>query len=1192
MYKIPSSSQFEVLLEQIKPGQTQKIPGPTHPFLIAYLLHHLKPIGPYILVSMQNSLLSQIHEALRFFEPEQKVFSFNSELEEHGFSRQKEMKWLQLMAKAQIAIKTDIFMLNPKKLIQKTIPPDLLKKKSLFIKKNQLLPVNFSTFLINLGYHNRDRVEQMGEFSMRGAVLDIFCPLNGPLRTELIGNEITQIKTFDIKSQRSTREIEEAQISPASQWSVYEKKDYWEKVKKHINSKEGAFFIPFSFQDWNRFLLQGEMALYTEDISKTFTFESHQKKGPKDKNTEEKIKNLYDFLKAWKAPFVYNSPFTFLNHFSLCPFIWNLDEPNFLNNHLLSWKAEITDRCKNQKFYPSFADMYQTKKRVENVREAIFDSLSSVNSKNLTSSLSKNFTLLEKDEQLQEHLEKHSLTIFSSKKFFKKQEWPKYIKKQRRQGTLIFISAGREQTQKELKETLETSNLQIGKENLWFERKESQQGNPKIVHLVQGFSFENLIWLEENLFLLKADSFLSPIKKKASPPEENIKALSFNFAELKPGDLVVHKQYGIGLFQQLKFLDLGTGKNEFLILKYKDNDLLYVPIHAFHLIQKYSGPLINNQQILDKLGDKKWFNTKEKVKKRIKNMTMELMNLYSLRNSLKRKKFSIAGENLKKFETEFPFQETPDQKKAIEDIWNDLTQKDTPTDRLICGDTGFGKTEVALRACFKVIEEGFQVCLIAPTTILSFQHFERFKERLANWPISIYLLNRFTSTSERKHILKETKSGKADILIGTHRILSRDTYFKKLGLLIIDEEHLFGVKSKEKIKNWHTYVDTINLSATPIPRSLSMSLSGLREISLILTPPLNRKSIKTFISPFKKELIKKAILKEQERKGQVIFIHNRISDIFKIENQLKTLLPSLRIRTAHGKMKNLQEKIVLDFLQEKFDLLLCTTIVESGMDFPKAGTLFINQAEQFGLSQLHQLRGRVGRSERQSYCYLLTDPHKKISQTALERLKIIQENNQPGAGITIAQYDLEMRGAGELMGAEQSGFLQNIGYEMYFDFLQENISTLKDEKAISPEPDLQFKQPAFIPRNYIPHEKMRLVFYKKLASALSKEETEKIKTELEDFAGPLPLETTHLFLLNQLRLIAKSLHARELSYRNPWLYISFEENSPLSHLQIAKWVKDGFCHLHNQNTLKFFLKEENLEKILKILEKLISSLKI
>ena len=303
--------------------------------------------------------------------------------------------------------------------------------------------------------------------------------------------------------------------------------------------------------------------------------------------------------------------------------------------------------------------------------------------------------------------------------------------------------------------------------------------------------------------------------------------------------------------------------------------------------------------------------------------------------------------------------ETPDQKKAIQDVIKDLTDKDPPADRLICGDTGFGKTEVAMRAVFKVIEDGYQVAILSPTTLLSFQHFETFKSRFKNWPVSVFLLNRWTPLKERRHVLKKIKEGTGDILIGTHRILSRDIHFKKPGLLIIDEEHLFGVKSKEKIKNWHAYIDTLSLSATPIPRSFSMSLSGLRDISLILTPPLNRKAVKTFISSFNESLIKKAVLKERERNGQIIFIHNRIASIYEVERKLKEFLPSIRIRVAHGKMKNLQEKIVLDFFQQKFDLLLCTTIVESGMDFTQAGTLFIDRAEQFGLSELHQLRGRV-----------------------------------------------------------------------------------------------------------------------------------------------------------------------------------------------------------------------------------------
>ena len=757
---------------------------------------------------------------------------------------------------------------------------------------------------------------------------------------------------------------------------------------------------------------------------------------------------------------------------------------------------------------------------------------------------------------------------------------------------MVFISVGKKEKRQELKLKLESEGMKAREENLWFDMKESQKRDSLIVHLIQSFSCEHLLWPEENILLLKADSFLPQKRLKTDLPVENKKALSFDFAELQSGDLVVHRQYGIGCFKNLKVLNFGTGENEFLILEYKGRELLYVPVYSLHQVQKYSGPSSPNKFLLDKLGDIRWLNKKEKVRKRIQDLTLELMNLYNLRSSLKRKKFSKKGADFKKFESEFPFQETIDQEKAIEDVLRDLTQREQPADRLICGDTGFGKTEVAMRAAFKVIEEGLQVCLMAPTTLLSFQHFERFKERFNTWPVIIRLLNRFTPSRERKQILKEIKEGKVDILMGTHRILSRDIHFKKPGLLIIDEEHLFGVKSKEKIKNWYSHVDTISLSATPIPRSLSMSLGGMRDMSVILSPPLNRKAVKTFISPFRESLIKKAILKELDRTGQVIFIHNRIANIYDMEKRLKAFLPSVRIRTAHGKMKDLQQRIVLDFFHQQFDLLLCTTIVESGMDFPKAGTIFINQPEQFGLSQLHQLRGRIGRSERQSYCYLLIDQHKKIPQKALERLRIIQENNQPGAGLMIARHDLETRGGGELMGAEQSGFLQDVGYEMYFELLREHISSLKKEEVSAPEPDLQFKKPAFIPKSYIPHEKTRLIFYKKLALTSSEKEVEKIKTELIDCAGPLPEETENLILLSHCRPLAKKWHIRELSHHPPWLYISFAESTPMPVPRILKWIEEGLCEWHNtggwnsQNTLKFPLKEEQLSNILDLLKKI------
>ena len=1160
---------FETLFEQLKPGQNRKIPFFPHPFLIAYLLHNLNHTGPHILVSSQKDLLVKIKKILLLLEPEQKVFSLIDIpfpwQETFDISHSTESQYLKLIALAHTTSSSDIFMVHPQTFKQRVVPPDLFRKKVFHLKQGQRLPWPFSPILINLGYQSRDYVEQIGEFSIRGAVLDICCPiasdrsaLSGdllsnsscPLRIELMGDEIIQIKMFDVNTQKNLREITEAVLPPIREWSVYDKKDTYQKIKNIINSRNKERNSFPSFREWN--LILNSQSLNIMNFEKTLLFE-------KTTDPSSKLSNrirTFDFLSSWRAAFIHQSPFTILDHFN-SPLIWNLDEPDDLKETLHLWKEEIQNFSTENSCYPSFSDMCLSDRNTEKSREITFDPLS--------------------DPELTYSIPPSSF----SKNFFKNPIWTEQIKKQREKGMLVFICAGKEKTRKELKSRLAPAGIKAKEEEAWFNMKEAQQRDSLIVHLIQSFSCENLTWPQKNIIFLKADSFsFDVIQKKKVFSKEYKQALSFS--ELTPGDLVVHKQHGIGLFKKLELLDFGTGENEFLILKYKEGDLLYVPVYALHQVQKYSSPSspATNEHLLDKLGDTRWLNTKEKAKNRMRDMTMELVNLYNMRSSLKRKMLSSTSENFEKFEAEFPFTETPDQKKAIEDIIKDLTQKEQPMDRLICGDTGFGKTEVALRAAFKVIEEGFQICLIAPTTILSFQHFERFKERLNNWPIIIRLLNRFTSPQEKKQILRETKEGKVDILIGTHRILSRDIHLKKPGLLIIDEEHLFGVKSKEKIKSWYSHVDTISLSATPIPRSLSMSLSGIRDMSVILTPPLNRKGVHTFISPFREELIKKAISKEMNRKGQVIFIHNRISDIHTVEEKLKKLLPSVRIRMAHGKMKDLQQKIVLDFFHQQFDLLLCTTIIESGMDFPKANTLFINQAEQFGLSQLHQLRGRVGRSERSSYCYLLVDQRKKIPQPAMERLKIIQENNQPGAGITIAQYDLEMRGAGELMGAEQSGFLQNIGYEMYFEFLRETISSLKGEQTVlAPEPDLKFKQPAFIPRNYIPHEKTRLIYYKKLATASSEEEIEQIKTELKDFAGALPEEAENLILFSHIRWLAKKAHIRELSHNPPWLYMSLAESTPLPTSQILQWIEKGLCEWQNKSALKFTLNSKILTSL-------------
>ena len=784
-----------------------------------------------------------------------------------------------------------------------------------------------------------------------------------------------------------------------------------------------------------------------------------------------------------------------------------------------------------------------------------------------------------------------SLQPLNVKHFFKNPDWPARVKEQREKGMFVFISAQNKALKEDLKKQLKLYHLYGENKAPYFEMKQRQEKNVLCLHLIENLSFKSLMWPEEGLLFLNPEKSKAPafkeLKEISKPQEENGKSL--HFATLKPEDLVIHRRYGFGLFKGLRLLDFGEGKSEFLTLEFKDKDKLYVPAQDLHQVQKYfSVQGLKSQKMLDKLGGSRWAESKKRVEKKIKDMTLELMNLYSLRACLKRKSFSPKNSaEFKQFEQDFPFQETPDQKKAIQDILQDLTQKDSPADRLICGDTGFGKTEVALRASFKVIEQGFQVCFIAPTTVLSFQHLETSKKRFQNHPMNIRLMNRFTPLEQQRQILRELKQGQVDMLIGTHRLLSRDIYFKKLGLLIIDEEHLFGVKSKEKIKNRYSRVDTLSLSATPIPRSFSMSLSGIRDMSLILSPPLNRKSLKIEISLFKDQVIKEASQREIKRGGQIIFIHNRVKSLPALEDKLKKLLPSARIRTAHGKTKDL-EQVAVDFLQKKFDLLLCTTIVESGMDFPNAGTMFIHQPEKFGLSELYQLKGRVGRSSRQAYCYMLTCPQKALSEEAAQRLRIIQENNHLGAGIKIAQYDLEMRGAGSLMGREQSGFLQEVGHEMYFELLRDSIFTVKKEEPPI-EPELKFVKPAFIPKDFIPREKARLLFYKKLSLANSEKELLQIQQELEDFTGKLlPEETHNLIFISLIRLLAKKARIRELSYNFPFLYLSFAEKAPIDTKHILQAVEKGVCEWKNPETLKFVLKDNSLKVALKLLKHFLS----
>ena len=584
---------------------------------------------------------------------------------------------------------------------------------------------------------------------------------------------------------------------------------------------------------------------------------------------------------------------------------------------------------------------------------------------------------------------------------------------------------------------------------------------------------------------------------------------------------------------------------EFIQIEYKDKDKLYLPIYRISQIQKYSGPL--STRLVDKLGGSHWEKVKTKIKKHLRDITAELLQIYAKRASTKRPPLSEPDSDYFKFEDSFIFEETDDQIKAIREVLLDF-MKERPMDRLICGDVGFGKTEIAMRAAFKMSHEGRQVALIAPTTILTMQHFENFKRRFKDWPIEIRLLNRFVDRKTIKQTLCEMSTGRVDIAIGTHRLLSKDVTFKNLGLFVIDEEQKFGVKHKEKIRKMKSGIDTIALSATPIPRTLNMSLMGIRDLSLINTPPMDRLPTRTFVCHHNKQTIKTAIENEISRDGQVFFLHNRVHNIEFVASELRELLPNVRCSVGHGQMEESKlEKVMVDFLNHETDVLVCTTIIESGMDIPRVNTMFIDNAQQFGLSQLYQLRGRIGRSKERAYCYLFIPRNKALDSDSQERLRVLQENTELGSGMRVAQHDLELRGAGDFLGESQSGHINSVGYELYMELLEDAIREQKGEppKSESVEPEINVRIPAYIPDKYISDIRIRLAYYKVLSEIKSHEDLDHIESDLQDQFGKIPDEVFNLIGLMLIRKDCKDLGIQDLRSGKNVITLVFTKDTPL-----------------------------------------------
>jgi len=622
-----------------------------------------------------------------------------------------------------------------------------------------------------------------------------------------------------------------------------------------------------------------------------------------------------------------------------------------------------------------------------------------------------------------------------------------------------------------------------------------------------------------------------------------------SYSALSVRDFVVHIDHGIGRYAGLETLEVDRKKRECLKLLYQGDDKLYVPIEEFNRVHKFVGK--EGAPSLSKLGGTSWENLKKRTKKAIQDMAQELIQLYAERKAKPGIAFSPDTVWQKELEASFIYEETPDQLASIDAVKKDMEQS-IPADRLICGDVGYGKTEVGVRAAFKAVMDGKQVAVLVPTTILAQQHFVTFSERLKSFPVNVQMLSRFKSRKEQKEIVSSLKEGRMDVVVGTHRLIQKDVRFKDLGLLIVDEEQRFGVTHKEKIKKLRRLVDVITLTATPIPRTLQLSLLGARDMSIINTPPKERLPIHTEITKFDKKLIADAILREVDRGGQVYFVHNRVQTIEAMYRFLKDLVPQIRIAVAHGQMEeNLLEKVMLDFLNRRYDLLLVTSIIESGIDIPSVNTIIIDRADRFGLAQLYQLRGRVGRSNVRAYAYLLIPKVKLLTQSARKRLKALEQFTQLGSGFHLALRDLEIRGAGNLLGAQQHGFIEEVGFDLYCRLLDEAVRELKGEKIERlPEVKIQFDLDIYIPDSYIPDSQQRVEIYKKLSEAKSVEEVKEVEAETVDRFGNPPQEVEDLLNFTRVKITASHLGIFRLSLKKDILMLEFSPDKKIGKKEI------------------------------------------
>ena len=1034
---------------------------------------------PMVLVTYNEIQARKLYQDLKklikqtYFFPKKEITSYDYVAQ----SKEIEYKRIDVLNKMYLAKQQKepiIIVTTIEAVMQKMIAKDTLYQNVIDFKvgKTYLLD-GIKEKLVGLGYERSDLIENKGQFSIRGGIVDVGLSEKIGVRIEFWGDEVDSIRFFQISSQRSTEMLKEITIFPAHE-------------------------------------------LIVQDLSEAV--KNIQEKYPEEIEDIELIKNG-DYISKINKYFneFYENQASFLDYMS-DEYLLLLDENSKINqrktNIIEDNNKLIESLVEKEKFVPE---------AIENISKFEYNFEE------------KQIIYLEQNDSIKNiqkyYFETREINFYNLQLDLLLADIVTYQKNKKK----VVLLAGNEISAKKLCDILKENQI-----NYKYEQEAENVKPGEIIVTIGGFSsgFENY---DLNLIVISLqNNFEEPVKRKKKLSSTFKDSEKIVFADLKPGDIVVHQTHGIGQFIGVNTITADGVTKDYIKIKYRNDDILYVPTNSLDSVRKYIGGGDNSSLRLNKLGGKEWSATTSKVKKNLEAVAKDLIELYAKRQKIKGFSFSPDTPWQKQFEDSFPYTETDDQLRCIQDVKKDM-EKPQPMDRLLCGDVGYGKTEVAIRAAFKAVMDQKQVAYLVPTTILANQQYEEFKTRMQEFAINVELLNRFKTKKEQDEIIKKLKLGEVDVVVGTHRLLSEDVNFKDLGLLIIDEEHRFGVKDKEKIKKLRTNIDVLTMTATPIPRTLHMSIVGVRDMSVIYEPPHNRKPVQTYVLEYDQEVITEAITKEIERDGQVFYLFNQVEGIEKKANEISMLVPEAKVGFAHGKMSGRElEEIMESFINQEINVLVCTTILESGIDIPNANTIIVENADRLGLAQLYQIRGRVGRSDKQAYAYVTYKRDKLLSEVADKRLKAIKEFTEFGSGFKIAMRDLEIRGAGSMLGEMQHGHMEQVGYDTYCKLLDEVIKEMQGIEVVE-EQDVQIDLAvsSYIPDNFIENSSQKIEIYQNIALCRTEEELQNVIDEVIDRYGRLPKELENLIDIARIKQLARKANILKIAQRENGIVFYF-----------------------------------------------------